>query len=144
MSEADLTHSVLTRAIIGEFFYVYNKLGFGYLESVYAAGLAHRLERSGFCVEREFPVAVQLDGAVIAHHRLDFVVNKAVVIEIKSTATLHPVFRRQLHNYLRSTSLEIGLLLHFGHDPKFQRIFVPNRRPSTEGTPKTDTSAVLV
>jgi GxxExxY protein len=144
MSEADLEHSQLTRLIIAEFFYVYNKLGYGYLESVYVAGMTHRLERAGLVVEREFPVAVELDGVVIAHHRLDLVVNKAVVIEIKSTATLHPVFRRQLHNYLRSTRLEVGLLLHFGPDPRFQRMFVPNRRPSTDGTPKPEPSEVLV
>ncbi len=50
------------------------------------------------------------------------VVDDKVVVEIKSTHTLPPTAHRQLLNYLRATTLEVALLLHFGPDAKFYRI----------------------
>jgi len=53
--------------------------------------------------------------------RLDLLVENRIVVELKSTATLAPADRRQLSNYLRVTGLEVGLLLHFGPEPRFER-----------------------
>jgi GxxExxY protein len=59
------------------------------------------------------------------------VVDGKVVVEIKATAVLHPIAKRQLFSYLKSTKLEVGLLLHFGPRANHYRVFVPNaaRRP---------------
>jgi hypothetical protein len=46
--------------------------------------------------------------------------------EIRSTQELHKAAMRQVHSYLRASNLELGLLLHFGPDPKFYRVYVPN------------------
>jgi GxxExxY protein len=59
------------------------------------------------------------------------VVDGKVVVEIKSTDRLHPNARRQLLNYLRATNLEVGLLLHFGPEPKFYRVYSPNTTRSS-------------
>ena len=66
-------------------------------------------------------------AADLAHGK---VVDEAVVVEVKSTLSLHPVARRQLYNYLRATNLDVGLLLHFGPEPRFQRILMPRRLPN--------------
>ena len=115
-----------TRSIIGAFFTTYNKLGAGFLESVYAAALERELSRKGHVVQREVPVRVVYDGESIAFQRLDFVVDGRVVLELKSCAHLAPRATRQLHNYLRATRLSVGLLLHFGEKPHVHRVFVPH------------------
>ncbi|HVZ48410.1 MAG TPA: GxxExxY protein [Gemmatimonadaceae bacterium] len=119
----------LANEILKYFYRTYNTLGFGYLEQVYAAAMTYELRRAGIEVAREYAVRVMYDGVELGFHRLDMVVAGAVVVEIKATATLHPVARRQLYNYLRATNLEHGLLLYFGPEPRFQRLYVPNRQP---------------
>jgi len=115
--------SVLTRTIIAAFFAVYNALGYGFLESVYAAALEKELLKRGFRVTREMSVQVWYDGGPIAWQRLDMVVEGRVVIEIKSTASLPASASRQLYNYLKATHIQVGLLLHFGERPHVHRVF---------------------
>jgi GxxExxY protein len=118
----------LTRAIIGAFFHVYNELGFGFLEHVYAAALERELIRRGFRVARKYWVRIYYAGDELCQQRLDFVVEGKVVVEIKSTFELHKAATRQVRSYLRATNLEVGLLLHFGPEAKFYRLYVPNER----------------
>src|SRR5688572_21039340 len=108
-----------TRAIIGAFFELFNKLGSGFLESVYAAGMTKLLRGRGLSVQRELPVEVYLDGEVIALQRIDMLVNSKVIVELKSGDNLTVSARHQLANYLRATRIEVGLLLHFGVRPTF-------------------------
>jgi GxxExxY protein len=115
--------SVLTRSIIAAFFAVYNALGYGFLESVYAAALEKELLKRGFKVVREMSVQIWYDGDVIAWQRLDMVVEDRIIIEIKSTAVLANSARRQVFNYLKATRLQVGLLLHFGEKPHVHRVF---------------------
>jgi GxxExxY protein len=121
-----LVEEELTRVVIGAFFRVYNRLGFGFLEHVYAAALEKELLQLGLNVSREFWVRIHYDGAELCQQRLDFVVNERVVIELKSTLELHKAASRQLLNYLRATNLEVGLLFHFGPTPKFHRLYAAN------------------
>lgn len=123
---ANYSEAERTRSIIGAFFVAYNKLGSGFLESVYAAALAKELAKKGHHVQRELPVQVIYDNEPIAFQRLDFVVDGVVVLELKSCANLPPRATRQLHNYLRATNLSVGLLLHFGERPHVHRVFVPH------------------
>jgi GxxExxY protein len=118
-------HSTLLREIIGAFYDVYNTLGYGFLEVHYAAALERKLRSCGLEVSREHAVHVHFEGEAIGFHRLDMVVNSTVVVEIKATPALSPVARQQIYNYLRATDLEVGLLLHFGPVPRFQKLFVP-------------------
>jgi GxxExxY protein len=138
MAETDLKHAKVTRAIIDAFFAVYNSLGHGFLEARYAAALERELRNSGRHVAREYSTRVYYDGVEIGYHRLDMVVDLVVVVEIKSAPVLLPYARRQLHNYLRATNLEVGLLLYFGPKPKFERLYIPNdpvNRPTVPAIP---------
>jgi GxxExxY protein len=116
-----LLHPDVSGAIIGAFFDVYNEMGFGLLESVYAAALEEELLRRGRVVEREQWVAVYFKGEQIARQRVDMIVDRRVVVEIKAAEVLPRFAERQLLNYLIVSDLELGLLLHFGPEPKFYR-----------------------
>lgn len=76
---------------------------------------------------REVRVPLIYKGEVLSFHRVDLLVEEKVVVEVKSTQDLHPSAKRQLTNYLRATDLEVGLLLHFGPEPKFYRIILSNK-----------------
>ena len=117
-----LLHDELTHSIIGAFYEVYNTLGHGYLESIYLAALERELRMRGHRVARELSVRVMYKGEEIGMQRLDLVVDDVLVVEAKSTHSLHESASRQLYNYLHATSLEVGLLLHFGPKAQFFRI----------------------
>src|SRR2546428_9571718 len=111
-----------SHSIIGAFYAVYNELGFGLLESVYAAALESELCSRGHVVEREVWVDVFYRGRPVARQRIDMIVDRQVVLEIKATDQLPRFAQRQLLNYLTVTNLELGLVLHFGPEPKFYRM----------------------
>ena len=117
-----LLHRDLTGAIIGAFFEVYNGLrGSGYLESVYRSALAVELQLSGHRCVREGLIEVLYKGVRVGSYPYDLLVDEKVLIEVKSGDVLAPNAKRQLLNYLRGTGLQVGLLLHFGPEPRFFR-----------------------
>jgi GxxExxY protein len=116
-----LIYEELTRSIIGAFYEVYNILGFGFLEHIYKMALERELRARGHHVAREVGVRVMYKGEELSHQRLDMIVDGKIVVEIKSTVDLHKSARRQVYNYLKSTNLEVGLLLHFGPKAAFYR-----------------------
>ena len=122
MARHDLIEERLTHSAIGAFFDVYNNLGYGFLETVYAMALERELIARGHQVGREVWVPVLYKGQELCKQRVDMVVDEKLVIETKSAADLPKTGSRQLHNYLRATNLRIGLLFHFGPEPKFFRI----------------------
>ena len=71
-------------------------------------------------------VIIRYKGEDIGMQRLDMIVDERVVVEVKSTHSLAPASRRQVFNYLRASSLEVGLLLHFGPQPGFHRLLCSN------------------
>jgi GxxExxY protein len=127
MRKIDLVEERLTGSIIGAFFEVYNALGYGFLESLYVMALERELRSRGHDVKREFGIYVSYKGEVLGVQRLDMVVDDKVVVEAKSTLELHKDARRQVLNYLRAANLEIGLLFHFGPEPRFYRFFSANK-----------------
>ena len=126
MNDRVLLQETLTRSIIGAFFEVYNALGYGFLEHLYAKALERELLARGHRVVRELMVRVMYKGEELGVQRLDMVVDDLVVIETKSTYALDKSAARQLYSYLRGTNLEVGLLLHFGPQAKFQRVVCEN------------------
>ena len=127
MTMADLVEKELTGSIIGAFYEVYNTLGFGFLEHLYIKALERELLARGHLVEREVRVTVMYKGEVLGTQRIDMVVDRRVVVEVKSTYELHRAATRQGYNYLRASSLDIGLLLHFGPEPRVHRLICRSR-----------------
>ena len=94
---------------------LHREIGPGVLESVYEAVLAKRLDRRGLVVERQKIVPLTIDGEDFGEvFRVDLLVNKLVVVELKSVEELHPVHFKQVLTYLRLLGLPLGLLINFG------------------------------
>ena len=122
MTLHELIEERLTHSAIGAFFDVYNTLGFGFLETVYVICLERELGIRGHKVSREVWVPVLYKGEEVCKQRLDMVVDGKLIIEIKATPDLPKTATRQLYNYLQVTTLSVGLLFHFGSEPKFYRL----------------------
>jgi GxxExxY protein len=126
MRPEELVEEGLTRSVIGAFYEVYNTLGFGFLEHLYALALEIELREGGRAVARQVGIPVFYKGRELGYQRLDMIVDEKLVVEIKSTFELHGAAQRQLLGYLQSTRLEVGLLLHFGPKPRFYRVVSSN------------------
>ena len=103
----------LTGAITGAFFEVYNELGYGFLEEIYARALGIVLRDKGLTVHREYPIRIRFRGQQIGFHRCDMLVARQVIVEIKATEVLASGAKNQLRNYLTAMNRDVGLLLHF-------------------------------
>lgn len=117
----DLVDSALTGSAIGAYYEVYNTLGYGFLESVYCEAMQMELCDRGHVVSSEAAVPIFYKSRHLCTHRVDLLVDRRLILEIKSGPALPKTAIRQLHNYLKGTRLEVGLLLHFGPKPKFYR-----------------------
>ena len=112
----------LSALIIAAFYEVYNALGFGFLESVYAKALEIALRRRGLRVEREVACEIYFMGEKGGLHRADILVEGRIVIEVKASQNLADFSKRQLLNYVTAFGLRLGILLHFGPKPSFHRV----------------------
>ena len=90
-------------------------LGPGLLESVYETVLALELTRFGLRVDRQVPIPIVYEGIALAEgFRADLLVNKSLIVEVKSVEKLAPVHGKQLLTYLRLAEQPLGLLMNFG------------------------------
>lgn len=128
----------LSFAIVGAFYEVYNELGFGFLESVYSKALEVALSKRGVRVEREVPIVIRFQGVEVGHHRADMLVERRVILEIKSTERISDATRRQVRNYLAAMRLELGIILHFGPSAQFYRILGPRPAPTRSDSANSD------
>ena len=129
----DYLHQDKTEKIIQAFYKVYNTLGYGFLERVYHNAMLIELGKMGFECISEKPVRVFYDSIVVGNYSVDIFVDNCVIIENKAAHSLSEADENQLTNYLKSTQLEVGLLLNFGRKPEFRRKIFTNDR-KTWGT----------
>lgn len=106
----------LTGKIISAAFTVFNKLGFGFLETVYENALAIDLRKNDIEVEQQVPITVFYDEHEVGQYFADLLVKKKVIVELKSITSLKPEHETQVVNYLTATGKDIGLLLNFSDD----------------------------
>lgn len=111
----------LTGEIISAFYECYNELGYGFLESVYRRALTAELRARGHHCTEEGLIEVAYKGVIVGTYRFDLKVDDRILVEAKAGAVLAATDKRQLLNYLRATRVEVGLLLHFGPEPRFFR-----------------------
>lgn len=126
-NKTELLHSKETEIIIAAFYKVYNTLGFGFLEKVYENSLCNELEKSNLSVIKQYPIKVYYDDQVVGEYFADLLIDKKIIVEIKTTKSLCQENEYQLINYLKATGIEVGLLLNFGEKAEFKRkIFTNN------------------
>jgi iron complex transport system substrate-binding protein len=105
----------VTGEIVDASYRLHTRLGPGLLESVYEVVLARMLEDRGVAVERQVPVSFEMEGMRFDEgFRVDLLVEKRVVVELKSVERLAEVHSKQLLTYLRLLDLRVGLLINFG------------------------------
>jgi GxxExxY protein len=93
---------------------VHRALGPGLLESVYETCLAHELRRCGLLIETQVPIPIVYDGIHLeAGLRIDLLVAKQLIIEVKAVEQMNRIFRAQVLTYLKLTGLRLALLINF-------------------------------
>ncbi|MBW2670938.1 MAG: GxxExxY protein [Deltaproteobacteria bacterium] len=109
-----MEYEKVTETIIGCAYRVYNKMGFGFLESVYEKCLLIELRKAGLDTETQKSITVYYEGEVVGEFVADIMVNDAVIIELKSVRRIIKAHEVQLVNYLVATGKPVGLILNFG------------------------------
>lgn len=104
----------ITKQIVGASIDVHRALGPGLLESVYESCLEFDLIEQGFDVQRQAPLPVSYKQVKLeAGYRVDLLVEKQVIVEIKSVEQIAPIHKAQLLTYLKLSNLRVGLLINF-------------------------------
>ena len=103
----------LTEKIIGCAIEVHRTLGPGLLESTYESALCVELAIAGLSFQRQLVVPVAYKNQPVGEYRLDLVVEKSVILELKSVDRFDSIFEAQLLAYMKITGLKRGLLLNF-------------------------------
>lgn len=105
----------VTGEIVDSALLIHQRLGPGLLESVYETLLCRDLQRRGLVVERQVTVPFDYDGIRFDRGlRIDLLVNRVVVVEVKSVEKVAAVHWRQVLTYIRLLNLPVGLLVNFG------------------------------
>ena len=107
--------NLITGHIVHAAYRIHSKLGPGLMESVYETILARDLMAQGLFVERQKSISFDFEGLWFDDAcRVDLIVQRAVVVEVKSTIAHNDVFEKQLLTYLKLLDCRVGLLLNFG------------------------------
>ena len=108
-----MQYEELTEKIIGCAYRVYNKMGFGFLESVYEKCLLIELKKEGLRAELQKDITVNYENEVVGEFKADIVVEDTIILELKSVKQITQAHEVQLVNYLVATGRPVGLILNF-------------------------------
>jgi GxxExxY protein len=106
----------LAGRVIGIAMEVHRTLGPGFVESVYENALLVELTASRLAFESQKALKVIYKNQCVGNFVADIIVDKALIIELKSVQSLLPIHEVQLVNYLTATGIEEGVLLNFGSE----------------------------
>ena len=102
------------KAVLDAAFKVHTTLGPGLLESVYETTLAYEIRKGGLSVETQVTMPIVYDNTRLESGlRLDMLIEKCVIVELKSVEKMNPVYEAQLMTYLRLSNVRLGFLINF-------------------------------
>jgi GxxExxY protein len=105
----------LARVAVDCGYHLHRDLGPGLLESAYEVLMAESLRQAGLTVERQIALPLKYKGVVIDNaFKIDLLIERRLIIELKSVERLAPVHGKQLLTYLRLMNMPLGLLMNFG------------------------------
>ena len=126
-----MLHEDLTRRIIAAAMKVHSTLGNGFQEVIYQRAMEIEFPYHNLAFEREKEMSIYYRGHEIGTRRVDFFVEKLIMVELKAVIQLEDVHLAQAINYLEAYRLEIGLLVNFGAKSlDFKRVMKPVKRSS--------------
>jgi GxxExxY protein len=111
--EPDLRVDQLARVVIGAAIEVHRHLGPGFLESVYEEALSVELSDQRIPFERQKEIGVLYKDREIGKHRIDLLVGKLLIVELKTVDALAEIHKAQVISYLKASRLSLGLLINF-------------------------------
>jgi GxxExxY protein len=127
-----LLHKDITEEIISAYYYVYNELGYGFLEKVYENAMLIELKSRGFKIESQKIIKVHFKDSIVGEYFADIIVDEKIILELKSCEASAPEHEVQLFNYLKATEIEVDLLFNFGKRAAFKRkVFTNNNKKFT-------------
>ena len=109
-----IVYKHLSYKIVGFSMHIHRKLGHGFLEKVYENTLMVLLRKEGIYAEQQAPTLVYFEGQEVGNYVADIVVERQIILELKSIDTMTPAHRAQAINYLKATKLRLALLINFG------------------------------
>ena len=92
---------------------IYNELQDGYLESVYEEAMGVEFRKQGIKYDIEKTVDVLYEKQKVGVHRLDFIVNSCLVVELKAAVSISKGNRAQLKSYMRTLNMDEGIIINF-------------------------------
>jgi GxxExxY protein len=102
------------KAVLDAAFKVHTALGPGLLESVYETTVAYEIRKGGLLIETQVAMPIIYDNTKLESGlRLDMLVEKCVIVELKSVEKMNPVYEAQLMTYLRLSNVRLGFLINF-------------------------------
>jgi GxxExxY protein len=111
---AALLHKELTDQVLSAGIAVHRALGPGLLESAYELCLMDKLHRNGLEVQRQIEMPIEFEGRMIdCGYRIDLLVERAIIIEVKSADELASIHSAQLLTYMRLAQIQVGMLMNF-------------------------------
>ena len=119
-----MKHEDLTHEIIGCAMKVHSTLGSGFQEVVYQRALAIEMDNQGLDFQRELEMTIYYKNVDIGTRRVDFFVERTVMVELKALTKLEGIHLAQSMNYCKAYDLPIGLLINFGSKSlNFKRVY---------------------
>src|SRR4051794_38288791 len=113
----DLRNSDITGPVIAAAIAVHRDLGPGFLESVYEQALAVEFALQGIGFVRQKPIPLFYRDHQIGEHRLDFLIEDKIIVELKAVETLDKVHFAIVRSYLKAAGLADALILNFSAMP---------------------------
>ncbi|HSD63952.1 MAG TPA: GxxExxY protein [Ignavibacteriaceae bacterium] len=109
-----MSENQISKIILDCAFKIHNTLGPGLLESVYKECLAYELNKNGLEVELEKPVPLVYENIKLdCGYRIDLLVDKKVIVELKVVDEFNEVHTAQILTYMRLSGCKLGMLLNF-------------------------------
>jgi GxxExxY protein len=112
-SGVDPSTEDLAQRVIGAAIEVHRHLGPGHPEIAYKNAMAYELELRGITCEMEVPISVIYKGKVVALGRIDMLVERTLILELKAVEAIADVHKAQAAGYLAAMSLQLALVMNF-------------------------------
>ena len=103
----------ITEKIISCAIEVHSTLGPGLLESVYEEALAHEFGLRDIVYVRQKEISLKYKGKAVGKHRIDYLVEDEIIVELKAVEIIHNIYEAQVLTYLRAMDKRVGLLINF-------------------------------
>ena len=100
------------------------------MEKVYQKALEIELSKNKLDFNSQYPIKVYYDNKIVGEYYADLFIENKIIVELKASLSLVKENEFQLLNYLKSTNIEVGLLLNFGNEPEVKRKVFTNDQKS--------------